>query len=155
MTGPGPDAVFVYGTLLPGEANFRWIAPMVAGRQAGRTRGRLFHLSLGYPALVESETGWVRGELLRFNQPMEKVLEVCDRIEGYQPWNETASLFVRVVRQVEPHEGASVEAWCYSLSPAKHEALLHQGQEIIGGDWLAFRRQQGSQGETPPERPEA
>ena len=156
MTGPGPDAVFVYGTLLPGEANFRWIAPMVAGRQAVRTRGRLFYLPLGYPALVESETDWVRGELLRFSEPMEKVLEVCDRIEGYQPGNEAASLFVRVVKQVEPHEGVSVEAWCYCLGPAKREALLRQGQEVIGGDWLAFRRQQSAPGgETPPERPEA
>jgi gamma-glutamylcyclotransferase (GGCT)/AIG2-like uncharacterized protein YtfP len=143
MTGSGPDAVFVYGTLLPGQKYFHLIAPMVADHQAGRTRGRLFHLPAGYPAMVEAETGWVRGELLRFNESVEKVLEVCDRIEGYQPGNEAASLFIRVVKQVEPDEGVSVEAWCYCIGPAQREALLRRGQEVSGGDWLAFRRKQG------------
>lgn len=142
MTGPGPDALFVYGTLLPGQKYFHRIAPMVAGQQAGRTRGRLFHLPEGYPAMVEAETGWVRGELLRFNGPMDKVLEACDRIEGYQPDNEAASLFIRVIRSVEPDDGVALEAWCYCLAPAQREALLGMGQEVAGGDWLAFRRQQ-------------
>ncbi len=33
MTGQWPKEIFVYGTLLPGEANFHQIATMVAGRE--------------------------------------------------------------------------------------------------------------------------
>ena len=151
MTGQGPKEIFVYGTLLPGQERFRLIAQMVAGRQAARTRGRLFHLPLGYPALMEAEEGWVQGELLRFNEPIGKVLDVCDRIEGYQPDDEESSLFIRVAKQVEPEGGASKEAWCYIVGPALPEESLREGQEVDDGDWLAFRKRRSGQDETAPE----
>lgn len=155
MTGQGPKEIFVYGTLLPGEANFHQIATMVAGREAARTRGRLFHLPLGYPALMEAEEGWVQGELLRFNEPIEKVLDVCDRIEGYQPDDEESSLFIRVAKQVEPEGGASKEAWCYIVGPALPEESLREGQEVDDGDWLAFRKRRSGQDKTALEPYEA
>lgn len=138
MTEPIPQEIFVYGTLLPGQANHRWIASLIAGRMTARTRGRLFHLPFGYPAMVESATGWVRGELLSFNNPVEEALEVCDQIEGYMPGDEVSSLFVRVVRQVEPAGAAPCHAWCYCLAPQRVEKFTLLGQEIDDGDWLAF-----------------
>ncbi len=155
MKGQGPEEIFVYGTLLPGQERFRLIAQMVAGRQAARTRGRLLHLPEGYPALMEAEEGWVQGELLRFNEPIEKVLDVCDRIEGYQPDDEEASLFIRVVKQVEPEGGSPKEAWCYSAGPAMREKSLREGQEVDDGDWLAFRKRRSGQDKTAPEPYEA
>ncbi|MFQ6671763.1 MAG: gamma-glutamylcyclotransferase [Candidatus Tectimicrobiota bacterium] len=140
MTSPGRHELFVYGTLRHGQERFRLIAPVVAGLRAGRTRGRLFHLPFGYPVLVEAETGWVHGELFRFREPMEEVLAVCDGIEGYEPDDEAASLFIRVVTEVEPAEVEPVEAWCYCLGPTWRDALLRWSHEIPDGDWLAFRR---------------
>ena len=151
MTGQGLKEIFVYGTLLPGEANFQQIATMVAGREAARTRGRLFHLPLGYPALMEAEEGLLHGVPLRFNEPIEKVLDVCDRIEGYQPDDEESSLFIRVAKQVEPEGGASKEAWCYSVGPALREESLREGQEVDDGDWLAFRKRRSGQDKTARE----
>ncbi len=148
MTDQGPKEIFVYGTLLPGQERFRLIAQMVAGREAARTRGRLLHLPEGYPALMETEEGWVQGELLQFNEPIEKVLDVCDRIEGYQPDDEESSLFIRVAKQVEPEGRASKEAWCYIVSPALREKSLREGQEVDDGDWLAFRKRRSGQDET-------
>lgn len=136
--GSAPKEVFVYGTLLPGQENHRWIAHLVADSQAARTRGRLFHLPYGYPAMVESDEGWVRGEILSFRGPVEQVLEVCDKIEGYNVEREPESLFIRVVRQVEPDGGGPREAWCYCLAPGVRANLISLGQEVMDGDWVAF-----------------
>lgn len=137
---PGPSEVFVYGTLLPGQVNYEHIASLVSGSSAARTRGRLFHLPYGYPAMQATGAGWVRGELLSFKVPVEEALEVCDEIEGYMPEDEEASLFIRVVRPVEPKSSQARKAWCYCLSPEWEKALLKIGREIDDGDWLAFVR---------------
>jgi gamma-glutamylcyclotransferase (GGCT)/AIG2-like uncharacterized protein YtfP len=88
--------------------------------------------------MVESDTGWVQGELLSFNNPVEEALEVCDQIEGYVQGDEASSLFVRVVRQVEPADADPRHAWCYCLAPQRVKKFTLLGQEIDDGDWLAF-----------------
>lgn len=135
---PTPSEVFVYGTLLPGQVNYQHIASMVSSSSTAKTRGRLFHLPYGYPAMQATGEGWVRGELLSFKVPVERALEVCDVIEGYMPEDEEASLFIRVVRPVEPESSKARHAWCYCLAPEWEKALLKIGREIDDGDWLAF-----------------
>jgi gamma-glutamylcyclotransferase (GGCT)/AIG2-like uncharacterized protein YtfP len=73
--------VFVYGTLKPGESNYRYCADAIAQLEA-YTWGRLFHLPLGYPAMT-SGTSKVRGFLLTFKD--ETILESLDALEDYQP----------------------------------------------------------------------
>ena len=141
MTSSAPEELFVYGTLLPGQANFRRIAPMVSGWRLARTCGRLIYLPFGYPALVEAEASWVRGSLLSFKVPTEEVLEVCDQIEGYRPECPAENLYVRIIKTVEPLGEEPRQAWCYRLaSEGEGGALVQMGREIPGGDWLAFRR---------------
>jgi gamma-glutamylcyclotransferase (GGCT)/AIG2-like uncharacterized protein YtfP len=55
---PGSErlAIFVYGTLKRGQANHDRFCRGAVGIEAAVTRGRLFHLAAGYPALaVEPE----------------------------------------------------------------------------------------------------
>lgn len=134
-----PEELFVYGTLLPGQKNFRHIASLVSGHEVAKVRGRLYYIPWGFPALVESdEAGWVCGALLRFGCPVGEALEVCDHIEGYRPEDEKGSLFIRVVKKVVPEKGEPRQAWCYCLSPYWRPRLLKIAEEIVGGDWLAF-----------------
>jgi gamma-glutamylcyclotransferase (GGCT)/AIG2-like uncharacterized protein YtfP len=56
-------ALFVYGSLKPGESNWkRYCEGRVAELHPARVRGRLYQLSDGYLALTQPEThSWVRG----------------------------------------------------------------------------------------------
>ena len=146
MKGPKPRGIFVYGTLLPGEANFRWIASLVAGRQPARSRGRLLHLPFGYPILLDDDTGWVRGELLSFNGALEEALAVCDEVEGFEPDEEVSGHFVRVVKLVEPLGSEPREAWCYCAAPAWRDEMMRLGQVVEEGDWAAFRKRRHRRG---------
>ena len=58
--------VFVYGTLKPGECNYRrYCEGKVVEALPAIARGQLFALPIGYPAMVAGE-GIVCGFLLRF-----------------------------------------------------------------------------------------
>ncbi|MEO0949251.1 MAG: gamma-glutamylcyclotransferase family protein, partial [Cyanobacteria bacterium J06641_5] len=98
----GAIAVFVYGTLKPGEANYvRYCGGRVDRILDARTRGRLFDLHLGYPAAVaeSGDRGWVSGYLLQFED--RGILNSLDALEGYWPgrspqFNEYQRRFVPV-----------------------------------------------------------
>lgn len=138
-----PQGIFVYGTLLPGQANFKTIAHLVAEWRTARTRGRLFHLDFGYPAMLDSASGWVRGALLSFRCELDEALEVCDMVEGYHPEDVASSLFVRVLKEVEPAGAEPVRGWCYCWVGERQEILTHFGREIEDGDWQAFLHRHG------------
>lgn len=77
--------LFVYGTLKPGGCYYReYCAGRTSMEQPAQTRGRLTHLSAGYPALLEG-TDWVQGHLLEFTEATENVLAAIDRLEDYDP----------------------------------------------------------------------
>ncbi|MGK7927537.1 MAG: gamma-glutamylcyclotransferase [Spirulina sp.] len=81
-------ALFVYGTLKPGETHYDCYC-------AGRTKaeipayawGELYDLPLGYPAMtVGRQKVW--GILLKFNDP--EILYSLDRLAEYEPGREMA-----------------------------------------------------------------
>ncbi|WP_298616140.1 gamma-glutamylcyclotransferase [uncultured Thermosynechococcus sp.] len=77
--------LFVYGTLKPGyQPHDTLCRPWLSEHQPALVRGRLYHLPMGYPALT-AEEGWVRGELLIFDDPPPNVLARLDAFEGYNP----------------------------------------------------------------------
>ena len=78
--------VFVYGTLMPGESNYRQIEDFVIDYKPGAIDGVLVDLG-AYPALVPGE-GNVKGIMLRVKQ---EALEITDRIEGYHAGRDLAS----------------------------------------------------------------
>jgi len=61
--------VFVYGTLKPGEANYkRYCANKVVDVKKAFAQGKLFALPMGYPAMTLGDSQ-VYGYLLSFSNP--------------------------------------------------------------------------------------
>ena len=99
--------VFVYGTLMPGEANYRQIEDFVIDYNPGTIDGVLVDLG-AYPALVPGE-GIVKGVILRMKQ---EALEITDRIEGYHAGRDRC-LYVREEVVVRLEGGQEAIAWTY------------------------------------------
>ena len=125
--------MFVYGTLKPGEVNY---SPYCQGKVIeairGYTRGRLYTLSLGYPAMTEGE-GKVRGFLLTFAD--RAILADLDQLEDFQaersPEDNEYQRRLTIVYQLS---GKLLgEAWCYFMTPAKIKQL--QGVLLPSGWW--------------------
>ena len=117
--------LFVYGTLLVGGAYSGLIAGLA--RRPARTRGRLYRLPAGYPAMtVDSAAGWVHGELLEAD---ERRLRLLDTLEGV---NE--GLYVREPLAISS-SGRAVTAWAYTMTPAQ---IRQRGGVLIkSGSWRA------------------
>lgn len=71
--------VFVYGTLLPGEANYHIVAPYVIDVRPGAVRGSLYDYG-PYPGLVLDGGGLAAGEWLTVQ---DEALDPLDELEGY------------------------------------------------------------------------
>jgi gamma-glutamylcyclotransferase (GGCT)/AIG2-like uncharacterized protein YtfP len=128
-------ALFVYGTLMPGEVNFaaycrRWQPRM----REGKVRGRLFALPAGYPALVPGND-WVHGWLLEF--PSEEVLAALDELEDYAADRPAAeNEYQRVLTDVFSPEAEPLgTAWTYIMDDAGVRRL--DGQEWRNVRWTA------------------
>lgn len=79
------SAVFVYGTLLPGEERWPLLEPFVSGWEATTVRGALYDTGYGYPALVldEDAAGEVPGMLVDLDpERLPAAVRLLDRIEG-------------------------------------------------------------------------
>ena len=80
--GAWPATVFVYGTLRPGQAAWRLIAPHVVGPPVpGRLPGRVHDTGRGYPALHLGPPGTAHGSVLALRDPVAS-LPVLDEYEG-------------------------------------------------------------------------
>jgi gamma-glutamylcyclotransferase (GGCT)/AIG2-like uncharacterized protein YtfP len=109
--------VFVYGTLKPGEANYqRYCAGGVVNAQRAFTRGKLFALPMGYPAMTTGNEQ-VQGFLLSFAD--SGILNKLDELEDYQPHRQTAdNLYNRQNIEVFAPTGLSLGlAWVYLMTP--------------------------------------
>ena len=131
--GPGEGThkltcqVFVYGTLKPGEAAFRrFCEPYIIEQQDALAPGRLYHLSLGYPALT-LESGWVEGTLLTFSSTT--ALTKLDEFESFYPDHPQDSEYLRIWHTVyDPDQVFLTHAWAYAMTKKQVDAL--------GGTWL-------------------
>lgn len=99
--------LFVYGTLMPNEANHGHIQDFVRAARRGTVEGVLVDLGR-YPALVHGR-GIVRGVLLEVD---EEALAITDRIEGYAP-NRSCCLYLREKVTVRLENGHEKRAWTY------------------------------------------
>ena len=120
------EKIFVYGTLKPGEINYPYCADQVIEATRVYTKGRLYDLPLGYPAMTPG-TERVDGFLLVLANP--SCLEILDQLEDYHPDkqpqdNEYYRQKTLVYRSGEPIG----EAWGYFMAAQKI------GQ--LGGVWL-------------------
>lgn len=93
MTGRAPDAVFVYGTLRPGESRWSALASFAAAAEEATVGGQVYDTGAGYPAAVFGDgLGIVAGWRVRLlDGRSDEALGVLDEIEG------EGTLFARVV----------------------------------------------------------
>ena len=130
---PVTTNVFVYGTLKPGESNYKFYCQgkTIAEIEA-YTRGKLYHLAPGYPGMTAGNNK-VKGYLLSFNS--SNILNRLDWLENYQQ-DRTAQLNDYYRQQVPIYslwdEPLGV-AWCYLMSLDKIK--FFRGQLLTSNSW--------------------
>ena len=124
---PSRDAehkVFVYGTLIAGEANAHWAGN--ARRQKAWTTGTIYDTGCRFPAYQKRGRTHIKGEVLTVD---DDGLKSMDRLEGYP------HLYRREQIQVHLVGGGSVLAWVYIMNNLRKDAPI-----IESGDWVAYRK---------------
>ena len=118
-TTGGTAAIFVYGTLLPGQARWPVLEPYVLTTERATARGRLWDTGAGYPAARFDEAGYdIPGMLVTVGpRRLMDVLAMLDRIEG------EGVLF----RRVEVHTSAGRAVSYEWLGPTEGLPLLAYG----------------------------
>jgi gamma-glutamylcyclotransferase (GGCT)/AIG2-like uncharacterized protein YtfP len=77
------NQVFCYGTLLPGQERWQFLAPYVLDYQPDQVVGRLYDTGLGYPAADFDRVGVVHGIRFRLDPGrLEEAFSLLDEIEG-------------------------------------------------------------------------
>jgi gamma-glutamylcyclotransferase (GGCT)/AIG2-like uncharacterized protein YtfP len=115
--------VFVYGTLKPGEVNYKkYCASKVVDANIALVQGKLFAWPMGYPAMTLGDSQ-VRGYLLCFPNP--RILNELDVLEDYQPNRQTPeNLYNRQIIEVyEPQSLSLGWAWVYLMTLERVEKL--------------------------------
>jgi gamma-glutamylcyclotransferase (GGCT)/AIG2-like uncharacterized protein YtfP len=126
--------VFVYGTLLPGEANYHVIAPYVIDSRPGSVRGSLYDYG-PYPGLVLDGEGLAAGEWLTVS---EEALDPLDELEGYYgPGQDNEYERVYVADAVNPQLSGWVYVWNDSRGCPR----------IQDGSWRDHARRKGGSSE--------
>lgn len=83
-TTGGPSAIFVYGTLLPGQARWPVLRPNALSTAPATAKGRLWDTGAGYPAARFDEAGDdIPGMLVTIAPDrLTDVIAVLDRVEA-------------------------------------------------------------------------
>ena len=125
--------VFVYGTLKPGKSNYPiYCQGKTIAEIPAYTRGQLYHLLPGYPAMTRGNNR-VEGYLLIFSR--SDILQSLDILEDYC---ETKAANLNLYsRQQLPIYSLSDEplgiAWCYLMTLEK--ITQFQGQLLNDYSW--------------------
>ncbi len=138
-TEPERLPFFVYGTLLPGQANHAWaLRGRTAHEEPARIAGALLYDGPGYPyAIPGPPDATVHGALVHPRAAdYDEVRTVLDRLEDYAP-GDPRNLYERVVTDAVRPDGRTVRAWVYLAAEPLAARLRTTGTPIGGGDWLA------------------
>jgi gamma-glutamylcyclotransferase (GGCT)/AIG2-like uncharacterized protein YtfP len=128
-----PNHLFVYGTLLPGQAPPA-IADIVNQLKIigpATTPGRLYHLR-AYPG-CRTDPGCpqrIQGQLLELPHPVEPILAKLDWYEDYVASDPQGSLFTRTTCHVTLNDGRQFQSWIYVYNRDVTRAQL-----IESGRW--------------------
>ena len=102
-----PFRLFVYGTLLPSESNYRLIERHVRSARPATIEEVLVDLG-AFPALIPGD-GIVEGVLLEL---ASEAMAITDRLEGFHPGDDH-SLYVRKEVRAQLDDEQEVQAWTY------------------------------------------
>lgn len=125
--------VFVYGTLKPGERNYAlYCGDRTHSQVAAYTKGLLYHLPVGYPAMTAGNSR-VKGVLLTFTD--DTVLPYLDELEDYdKERSPELNLYYRsLVPVYDQSDRFLAQAWCYFMSQEKVKQF--QGVILPSGCW--------------------
>lgn len=124
--------VFVYGTLRPGQKNYRhYLLGKTVREERATITGALYYVPHGgYPYLLP-EAGTVTGDLMFLTPEFyETTLRDLDRLEEYDCDYEKHSVYLRRRATVSLGDGSPCEAWVYYWN----EPTI-SGERIPGGDF--------------------
>lgn len=129
---PPPLSLFVYGTLKPGQSGFdQFCRGQVIALTPALVQGRLYQLSLGYPALSQ-EPGWVEGVLLTLAR--QDSLAAIDAFEEYDPRCPGQSPYQRRWQSVYRLDLTPLsQAWVYTME--LDQIRTYGGQWLPKGIW--------------------
>lgn len=121
-------ALFVYGTLLPGEVRWRFLAPFVTDEGVPDTvEGILYDTGLGYPAAVFGTGGRIVGRTFTLHpERVDEALSVLDDVEGA-----VAGRYGRV--EVTTGAGRRVFAYAHGARPGATDGLDDTSGSSLGG----------------------
>ncbi|MFT4031746.1 MAG: gamma-glutamylcyclotransferase family protein [Siphonobacter sp.] len=107
------DYLFVYGTLRR-NAEMHKVLQHQAEWISEATIGGKLYLIDWYPGLIKGtkQSERVKGEVYRL-QNTDRVLFELDQYEGYYPYDEAHSDYLRRLETVELTTGEQVKAWVY------------------------------------------
>ena len=113
------NQVFCYGTLLPGQERWQFLAPYVLDYQPDQVVGRVYDTVLGYPAADFDCVGVVHGIRFRLDPGrLEEALSLLDEIEGAE------ALASRVVNEALEVCGSVEHLRKMPVEPVEMLALL-------------------------------
>lgn len=129
--------VFVYGTLKPDESNYFLYADRVISNRTAIAHAALYHLPLGYPAIVPGDSV-TYGYLLTFRDA--EILEILDSYEQHDPTEiepfGAGNDYERQEIEVFDLNRRSIgSAWAYVMTREKVDRL--NGVLIRSGIWTA------------------
>tara|TARA_Y100001970_G_scaffold114919_1_gene143256 strand:+ start:4116 stop:4499 length:384 start_codon:yes stop_codon:yes gene_type:complete len=77
------NEIFCYGTLLPGQERWQFLAPYVLAYEPDQVSGRVYDTGLGYPAALFDRVGVIHGFRFRLDPAqLREALLLLDEIEG-------------------------------------------------------------------------
>jgi len=124
--------VFVYGTLLPGESNYRrYLAGRTLKEQPATIAGSLWLVEEeDYPYLLPGQDP-VHGVVIHLHPDLyHAALAAIDRLEDFNPRAPRTSLYLRQQTTAQLLSGGSVAVWCYFWNAAERP-----GRPLPGGDF--------------------
>jgi gamma-glutamylcyclotransferase (GGCT)/AIG2-like uncharacterized protein YtfP len=126
--------VFVYGTLRPGQSNYRWLLAGHTDQEQPATAPGIALFGASIPYAIPSPGARAVGSLITITPACyDDVLTDLDRLEGYRPHRPDRSHYVRVTRTVIAADATPHTAWIYLAGP---NAIHPRMRRIPGDDWL-------------------
>src|SRR5664279_6424112 len=119
-------SIFVYGTLRPGQVNYRRLLANRTVRELPATAKGLALYGLGFPYAVPEPGARVVGDLITIKPALySEVLADLDQLEGYRSSQPASSHYIRTARSVvamnRTPNGGTWEtfhtAWIYLAGP--------------------------------------
>lgn len=134
---------FVYGTLRPGQGNYRLLAGQAVGEFPATLAGHaLYGPGLPYVTAGEEDSVVVGDLVFVAPERYGEVLARLDCLEGYRPGSRQCHYErkARTVRYLDAGGAeATILAWVYLAGPAARDRL-RPAERIAGGDWLGAER---------------